>query len=215
MNKFDECTEKYRALPYMNEPRAAFMRNFIKEKNISDILELGFFHGKSSAYFAAILEDQGHGHLTTIDMKVAEGKSPNIHQVLDSLNLSHRVTPVFADRSYTWEMAKMIQRDPAPQFDFCYLDGGHTWDMTGFGFVLVDMLLKPGGWIVFDDLNWTIEKHISGDPETREKSYRNYSADEKAAQGVRMVYELIAPRLDYTNFFEEKNFGWGFAQKRA
>lgn len=215
VNKFDECTEKYKTLPYMNEARAGYMMTFIKERKLSNILELGFFHGKSSAYFASILEEQGHGHLTTIDVKYAEGKSPNIHQVLDSLDLSHRVTPVFAERSYTWEMAKMIQHNPVPQFDFCYFDGGHTWDMTGFGFVLVDKLLKPGGWIVFDDLDWTIDKHIAFDPEHGEKSYRNYSTDEKAARGVRMVYDLIAPGLGYTNFFEVPNFSWGFAQKRA
>lgn len=207
MSKFDECTEQFKNLKYMNEGRASYMRDFIQEHGIRDILEIGFFHGKSSAYFASILEDRGTGgHLTTIDLKNATERDPNIFQVLESLDLSHRVTPLLAHRSHTWEMAKLIQKNPRPQFDFCYFDGGHTWDVTGFGFLLVDMLLKPGGWIAFDDLNWSIAKSP-----TVKKS--KYSDDEKEANGVRMVYELIAPHLGYVNSFEEAKFGWGFAQK--
>jgi len=217
MNKFDECTQKYEKLPYMNRARALYMRDFIKRSDISNILEIGFFHGKSSAYFAAILEDQGSGHLTTIDMNNAKNRNPNIFDVIQSLNLSHRVTPLFAQRSHTWELAKLIQMNPRPQFDFCYFDGGHTWDVTGFGFLLVDMLLKPGAWIAFDDMDWTISKSIIHNLDIRpklEETYKNYSLDEKESTGVRMVYELIGPHLNYTNFFEEKKFGWGFAQKQ-
>ncbi len=117
---------------------------------------MGFLHGKSSAYLAAILEDLGRGHLTTIDRKAAQEFEPNIFNTLERVGLSHRVTPIFAHRSHTWELCKMIQSGQGPRFDFCYFDGGHTWDVTGFGFVLVDLLLKPGGWILFDDLDWTI-----------------------------------------------------------
>jgi hypothetical protein len=88
--------------------------------------------------------------------------------------------------------------------------------VTGFGFLLVDMLLKPGGWIVFDDMDWTISKSIAYNSDNREhweKAYKSYSADEKESPGVRMTFELIAPRLNYKNFYEEKRFGWGFAQK--
>lgn len=212
MKKFDEVGEKYRKLRWMNEERADYMRSFIENHDIKDIIEIGFLYGKSSAYFAAILEDRGTGHLTTFDLKTALDREPNIFGILDSLQLSHRVTARMAERSYTWELAKLIQMEPRPLFDFCYYDGGHTWDTTGFGFLLVDMLLKPGGWIAFDDLNWTIDDDQS--PEWQAK-FTHYSSDEKQSAGVRMVYESIAPHLGYDNFFEEKKFGWGFAQKHA
>ena len=41
------------------------------------------------------------------------------------------------------------------KYDFCFIDGAHTWDTDGFAFCLVDRMLRPGGWIIFDDLNWT------------------------------------------------------------
>jgi predicted O-methyltransferase YrrM len=212
MPHFDSVTANFGDLKYMDERRAKFLRDFIIENDVSDVLEIGFHKGKSSAYFAAALEDRGKGHLVTIDKARAKKLSPNIHDVVTTLGLSHRVTPIFAERSHTWELAKMVRTNPRPQFDMCYFDGGHTWDVTGFGFVLVDMLLSPGGWIIFDDLDWTISKSLVRTP-ARAHQYRSYSNDEREAPGVRMVFELLVPHLGYINLREEKRFSWGIARK--
>jgi hypothetical protein len=134
--------------------------------------------------------------------------------VLDKVGLSHRVKPIFAHRSFTWELAKLLKQRSRPQFDCCYFDGGHTWDVTGFGFVLVDMLIRPGGWIIFDDLDWTIERSISRTPSFA-NSYKTYSADEKLVPGVRLVWDLLLPHFGYVNRSEEEHFHWGIAQKPA
>ena len=55
--------------------------------------------------FRAILEERGKGHLTTIDLAATtHTRSPTIFELLRKLNLEHRVTPVLAHRSYTWEL---------------------------------------------------------------------------------------------------------------
>jgi len=214
MSNFQKVIDLYESLPHMKERHALIMRDFIKRNDISDILEIGFLQGKSSAYFAAILEDFGRGHLTTIDKMSARQLEPNIEHVLSSLNLAHRVTPIFAYRSHTWELGKLVRKVPRPQFDMCYFDGGHTWDITGFGFVLVDMLLKPGGWIVFDDIDWTILRSLKrmNNPKGLEP-YKKYSEDEKKAPGVRLVFEYLVPHFRYQNMHENKEVGWGFARK--
>jgi predicted O-methyltransferase YrrM len=212
MNNFKKVESTFDDLPYMRHPQATLIRNFIIEHDARDVLEIGFYYGKSSAYFAAILEDLGRGHLVTIDMKAARNREPNIGQLLSTLNLAHRVTPVFAHRSYTWELAKMIRATPRPQFDLCYFDGGHTWDQTGFGFLLVDMLLRPGGWIVFDDLEWTVQAAMEG----RAKSPRHWvacSPDERATPAVKLVMELLVPHLGYTDTRTANNGRWGIARK--
>lgn len=188
------------------------MRDFIIEHNSRDVLEIGFYHGKSSAYFAAILEDLGRGHLVTIDLSSARLRDPNVEQVLSAVDLTHRVTPIFAERSYTWEMAKMVRARRPPQFDLCYFDGGHTWDVTGFGFVLVDLLLRPGGWIVFDDLKWTIESAI---PEMKNVPghWLACSADERATPAVQLVFDLLVPHLGYTDKRIVNRGHWGIARK--
>jgi predicted O-methyltransferase YrrM len=124
MNYFERVEASFDELPYMRHPQATFMREFIIEHDVRDILEIGFYHGKSSAYFAAILEDLGRGHLVTIDRENALHREPDIMRVLSTLDLTHRVTPVFAERSFTWELGKMLQGKPLPQFDLCYFDGG-------------------------------------------------------------------------------------------
>lgn len=212
MSVFDETDRKLGKLQYMSREKAEFMRKFISDRDLSSLLEIGFFKGKSTAYFAAILEDLGRGHITTIDKRSALKHEPNIVDVLKMTGLSHRVTPVLADRSYTWELSKMIRSGERPQFEFCYFDGGHTWDATGFGFVLVDMLLKPGGWIIFDDLDWTIEKSLESSPH-RESLYRRYGVDERTSPAVRLVFETLVGEFGYRNMSEISRFSWGVAQK--
>jgi predicted O-methyltransferase YrrM len=212
MDNLERVRAAFEDLQYMGHAQAQLMRDLIAKHDARDILEIGFYHGKSSAYFAAILEDLGCGHLVTIDRKNARKREPNIDHVLSTLGLSHRVTPVYAHRSYTWEMAKMIQAQPRPQFDLCYFDGGHTWDGTGFGFLLVDMLLRPGGWIVFDDIPWTIEA-ATHKRSNAPKRWRTYSQDERGTPAVKLVFDLLVPHLGYTDKRIVNSGQWGIARK--
>lgn len=212
MNHFERVTSNYADLPYMRERQAKIMRDLIIEHEAQDILEIGFYHGKSSAYFAAILEDMGRGHLSTIDREGAQRRSPNIEEILASLDLAHRVTPIYAHRSYTWELGRMIQASPRPQFDFCYFDGGHTWDGTGFGLVLVDMLLRPGGWIVFDDIPWTVAAAMKGRSKVPHL-WKTFDANERATPAVKLVFDLLVPHLGYTNKRTINGGQWGIARK--
>jgi len=212
MDNFEKVRTVFDDLEYMRHPQARLIRDFVIEQDSRDILEVGFYHGKSSAYLASILEDLGRGHLVTIDRETSRSREPNIEKVLSTLNLSHRVTPVYAHRSYTWELATMIRAKPRPQFDLCYFDGGHTWDPTGFGFVLVDMLLRPGGWIIFDDLPWTIEAAMQ-DMAKLPAHWRAADPDERSTPAVGLVFELLVPHLGYTDRRIINDGQWGVARK--
>jgi predicted O-methyltransferase YrrM len=212
MDTFEKVRSVFDDLEYMRHPQAELIRDFVVKHDSRDILEIGFYHGKSSAYIASILEDLGRGHLVTIDRDAARSREPNIEQVLSTLDLSHRVTPVYAHRSYTWELAKMIRAKPRPQFDLCYFDGGHTWDPTGFGFVLVDMLLRPGGWIIFDDLPWTIEAAMQ-DMAKLPAHWRAADPEERSTPAVNLVFELLVPHLGYTDRYVTNDGQWGVARK--
>ena len=212
MSCFEKVRSTFDELPYMRHSQAMLMRDLIIEQDARDILEIGFYHGKSSAYIAAILEDLGRGHLVSIDRHTARKREPNIEQILSTLDLTHRVTPVYAQRSFTWEMAQMIRSTPRPQFDLCYFDGGHTWDATGFGFVLADMLLRPGGWMLFDDLPWTIDAAMK-DKEKAPWTWRASSPEERTTPAVRLVFDLLVPHFGYTNQRIVNDGQWGIARK--
>ena len=209
--KFDEVSEKLAHVPYMTANRAAKMRELVIETDASSILELGFYQGKSTCYLAAMLEDRGKGHITTIDLDSAKKLSPNIHENLAALGIEHRVTTVYAKRSYTWELARMIKR--GDRFDLCYLDGGHTWDNTGFGFVLVDLILRPGGIIVLDDMSWSIAKSIAA-TDAFARRYARYDDDEKEEKVIKLVWDTVVPRLGYEREYARR-LNWGIARKPA
>ncbi len=125
--------------------------------------------------------------------------------------MSHLVTTFAETTSYTWRLMRMIEEDPSPRFDFCYIDGAHNWFVDGFAFFLVNKLLKPGGWLLLDDLDWS----YSISPALRDSAeVRQMPDDERTTPHMRKVYDLlIKTHPDYHQFRVEGS--WGFAQKRS
>jgi predicted O-methyltransferase YrrM len=191
-------------LPYMSLKQARVITEFIQKNKISSILELGFFHGVSTCYMAAALEEIGGGSIVTIDLHSAEKRQPNIELLLEKCGYLDMVEFYYEPASYNWRLMKLIEENNTT-FDLCYLDGGHDWYNTGFAFFLVDKLLRPGGWIIFDDLDWTME-HLDTKWALRKP------LEERITPQVRKVWELLVkPHLNYTNFREQGS--WGYAQK--
>ena len=54
MDHFNTVRSELDELPYMHHPQAFLLRDFVVDHDITDVIEIGFYHGKSSAYFAAI-----------------------------------------------------------------------------------------------------------------------------------------------------------------
>lgn len=199
-------------LPYMTFAQASRLEAFIARHDIADCLELGFYHGVSTAYLAEILQDRGRGHLTTIDRQEARGRMPNVDAILSGLGLAGRVTVHYEPRCYTWRLMHLIESAGGPVFDFCYIDGGHSWSVSGFGFFLVERLLRPGGWILFDDLDWTFARMIGKDGAMPD-FLRRMPEEEIRTPQVRKIWELLVkPHPSFHNFQEDGQ--WGFAQKR-
>lgn len=212
MGCIDEVDRHFHDLPYMEVEQAAKLERFLKRYRLTSCLELGFLHGKSSAFIASVLRDMGKGHLTTIDQKHSIEREPNIHQVLDKLGLEDWVTPIYEPRSYNWRMMRMLEERERPSFDFCYIDAAHTWYDTGFGFFLVDKLLRPGGWILFDDMHFAYEKLLK--PGAKKPGYlARMTPEERETKQVQKVWKLLVKEHpDYDEFIEEDT--WGFARKR-
>jgi len=205
-----DITREFGSVKYMKETQALIIRDLVNEYDLSNFLEIGFFHGKSSIYMGAILREIGKGHLLTIDLENARSKSPNINDLIDATGFADLITPVFAHRSYTWELAKLIRDGKRELFDFCYLDGGHTFDATALGVMLVGALMKPGGILVIDELDWSMvnSKHYQENPEQAEK----YSLDEQNSQGIRIVWNKLLPEVGFKKIREIPEHSWGIAQ---
>jgi predicted O-methyltransferase YrrM len=197
-------------LPYMNLTQAETMTQLIATEGIEQVLELGFRHGVSTCYIAAALAERERGHVTTIDLTRAREYQPNVEQLLEKLSLRERVTVFYEPTSYTWRLMKFLEADPQPRFDLCYLDGAHNWFVDALAFFLVDRLLKPGGWMIFDDLDWS----FANAPALKDlPNVRAMPEDERTTPHVRKIYELLVKtHPDYHNFRTQQN--WAFVQKR-
>jgi predicted O-methyltransferase YrrM len=198
-----------RDTPHMTLVQAERMSELIRENHFRTILELGFRHGVSTCYLAAALQAHGGGKVVTIDLEAARHVSPSIVQLLSELHLSDYVDVHFEPTSYTWRLMRFLEQDPVPLFDLCYIDGAHNWFVDGFAFFLVDKLLRPGGLMVFDDLDWT----YANSPSLRRSNFvQNMPPDERTTPQVRKVYELLVKtQPGYGEFMAKDN--WAYARK--
>lgn len=207
--KLDYVRKQLVDIPHMSYAEAEVITEFIFKNNLKNILELGFRHGVSTCYMAAALDELGEGEIITIDLNSARDAEPNIESLLAKLELQQFVNIFYEPTSYVWRLMKFIDEDPHPKFDFCYIDGAHSWFTDGLAFFLVDKLLFPGGWIIFDDLDWT----FSNSPTLQHSNnVKLMPAEEIETPQIRKVYELLVkPHPSYGNFIDKN--GWAYAQK--
>jgi predicted O-methyltransferase YrrM len=210
---FDDIVHHLQQIPHIPPERGKLLYDFILETRPARILELGFAHGTSTCYMAAALQANGAGSILTIDNLNSRHRDPSITTLMQRTGLAPFITPVFAQRSYTWELMKLLESQTTagrtePCFDFVFIDGGHTWDSDGFAFLLVDRLLKPGGHVLFDDVTWTPsvcagEDWVDALPE-----------EERDVAHVEKVFQLlVVPDQKYTGF--EFDGVWAWAQKKT
>jgi predicted O-methyltransferase YrrM len=189
--------------------------DFVMKERPSALLELGFWHGKSSCYIAAALHELGQGHLTTVDRASARENSPSIAETLERAGLSRLVTVHYEASSYTWFLKKELEsstRDAAtvPKYDFVFIDGAHSWEVDALAFFLADKLLKQGGHMLFDDYAWT---YGTSTALKNTEMVQRMPKDERDSAQVALIYELLVKQHpSYGNFVVDEN-NWAWARK--
>ncbi len=209
---FEDIVQHLRDVPHIPPERGKLLYDFIIETRPERILELGFAHGTSACYMAAALQENGGGSLVAIDNQSARRRDPNIHSLMEQTGLESFITPVFAQRSYTWELMKLLEQQTMagrtePCFDFVFIDGAHTWDADGLAFLLADRLLEPGGHVLFDDVTWTPS-------ECAEEAWVQALPEEEReiAHVEKVLQLLVVPDQNYIDF--ESDGVWAWVRKK-
>jgi len=205
-------TELVRGVPWMSPEQGAIVYRHIRETGPELVLELGTAHGASAAYMAAALHANGAGKLVTVDREDA-GYEPE--RLLEDNGLGEWVDVVVRpDSSYNWFLKEQIDRQSdsdgncEPIYDFCYLDGAHNWTVDGLAALLVEKLLKPEGWLLLDDLEWSYASSPSGASEPFPMS-----SSERRQPHMRAVFELLVRQHPNFTLCRIENGNWGWAQK--
>jgi predicted O-methyltransferase YrrM len=195
--------------PHMNLGQGQNIYEKIRNNGYRRILELGFNWGVSTCYLASAIADQPDGRVVTIDLANRVAFRPGVEGFLEACGLRQSVIVFYEYSSYTWRLRAFLRMDPPPEFDLIYLDGGHLWEPDALAFVLAEQMLRPGGMLIFDDLNWTFGQspHWSD-----AEAVRNMPADERDTPHVREIFDLLVkPHPNIAKTFE--NSSWGFAIK--
>jgi predicted O-methyltransferase YrrM len=109
--------------------------------------------------------------------------------------------------SYNWSLMKLLKEHEQPIFDYVYIDGMHTWEMDGFAFLLIDKLLKPGGFIDFDDYDWTLRKSPTLNPTLFPLTSKLYTEEQIDIPGIKLVVDLLVRRnSNYIEVVKDKIF---------
>jgi predicted O-methyltransferase YrrM len=192
-------------LPFMTETQALWISDLIRRESLASVLEVGFFHGVSTCYLASAVAPLG-GHVTSLDIPYSAGLNPTAEELLQSCGLAPFVTLVREPAGAAWHLMKLISA--RQRFDLCYIDDAHTWNVTGLHFFLAEKLLRPGGFLLFDDLNWTVNGSKSGNV-----TGHNQTDEQKETAQVGKVWNLLVKEhVNLTNFKEYH--GFGLCQKR-
>src|SRR5215211_5327344 len=135
----------------MSPEQGRIVYDHVRATRPAELLELGTAHGVGAAYLATALADNGHGRLTTVDFAGA-AYDPPPEAVLSRAGVA--VVREFS--SYTWWLKEQVQArsdragNVEPLYDFVYLVGAKNWTIDGLAVVLVEKLLRPGGWLLMD-----------------------------------------------------------------
>jgi predicted O-methyltransferase YrrM len=216
--RFEEVAARIEGIPFMSPALGRRVYDHVVASKPDQVLELGTAHGVSAAYIAAALDANGLGHVTTVDHRGA-GYDPSPEEVLERAGLAHRVTIVREHSSYNWFLKQGIEQasDAAgnctPVYDFCYLDGSKNFNVDGLAVVLIEKLLRPGGWLLMDDLEWTYEHNPWLVPSGDGNPLGPLSDSERTEPHLRAVFELLVRQHpSFTRFVREDEW-YGWAQK--
>lgn len=118
------------------------------------VAEIGIYEGRTSLEIAKVLNGSGELHLfdyqDRVDAarrKIERAGFKNIRTFGSSYKLLD---------SYNWQLAKQIEKNEMPIYDYVFLDGAHTFAIDALTFFLADRLLKVGGYFDFDDYSWKL-----------------------------------------------------------
>jgi predicted O-methyltransferase YrrM len=208
------------AQPHISRHQARALYDHVRESAPEEALELGTAHGVSAAYIAAALAANGHGRLTSVDSSAFEWQNPAPAELLAALGLDDRVSLDRAHSTYTWFLKDRIEArsdehgNCEPCYDFCFIDGGKSWTTDGLAVFLVEKLLRPGGWLLLDDLDWTFRG--VGDVQMHYwVALPHLSEQELREPHMRRVFDLIVRQHPSFGEFKVQDGTWGWARKIA
>ena len=196
---------------FVHQPKDALhgIYQHIIETGAKDCLELGTAFGATACTMAAAVDEIGGGLVTTVDR--IERAPVGVIELAQAVGLGSYIRAVIHDAGYNWFLLDRLRecttgRTCKPCYDFCFLDGAHLWEPDALAALLVVRLLRPGGWLLLDDLHWHPKDHPDW-----QTAFAQLSPAELDTRAVGQVFDLVLkphPALEHFVLSNEGHMGW-------
>jgi predicted O-methyltransferase YrrM len=171
---FDAIAQmKYNAFSMMDQlegwcshDKASILMDLILNSNPDVIVEIGVFGGKSLIPMAYALKTIGKGLIYGIDPWDSEESIRGLENPVNKNwwgHLDHsQILRGLIQKMHDFDLIRQIQliQDtsinayPIPNIDILHIDGNHSEQASYQDVLKWAPLVKKGGWIIFDDINW-------------------------------------------------------------
>lgn len=168
------------------------------------IAEIGVEWGSTSEGILRHLNGRGELHLFDYEDRLAV-----VARRLRSLGFENFVEHGNSRKtldSYNWSLMRLLESHAEPMFDYVFIDGGHSWPLDALAFLLADRLLKPGGYVDFDDYDWTFAQSPTMNPRAYPAVRKSFTREQLETPQIERVVELLVRRMNYEEIVPNKIF---------
>lgn len=128
--------------------QGVMLYDLVTETNAEETLEVGMAYGLATLFICQAHRDRGHGRHRAVD-PYQEGRFKNIGLLnLQRAGLEPHLE--FYSQPSFRVLPRLIER--GDRLDFTFIDGMHLFDYVLVDLFYTDLMLKPGGHIMLDDI---------------------------------------------------------------
>lgn len=165
---------------------------FVKLTNCRALAEIGVGRGQNARAMAEWVRERGTLDLFDYADQLEIARSSMQGEPFRHVRF-HANSRLTHD-NYNWSLMKLLQQQSEPIWDYVYLDGAHTWTHDACAFFLIDRLLKPGGYIEFDDYFWSFSSSPTANPSTYPPVAGQYTAEQIQTSHIGLVVDLLVKK---------------------
>ena len=224
---FEAVVEQVGGTPWMTPDQGRRIWEHFTRTTPTAALDVGTCFGASAAYMATAMRARGGGRVVTVDSALFDGGDIDVREWCRDLwrrcGVADMIEMVRIPHSnYAWWLMDQVARHTPsgrtcdPCFDFAYLDGAKWLTLDAASVVLIEPLLRPGGWLLLDDLDWAYAEHPELVPTVTMADGASYrlSPDEIDLPHVRAVFDhVVRNHPSFTRCVDQGGV-WGWAEKR-
>lgn len=174
--------------------------NIILESNPKPVFyEIGIGIGATTLPVAEILNNNGQiilfsreNDVRELSKDLADRGFMNVDSSWGSQNKIYS--------GYHFELAMGAFEQKLPKFDIAYIDGGHVFHLDAPATCILKELCKPGGYMIFDDWNWSLAISPTLTPSNRPATLQEYDMRQIEACHVQLVCKTLMDTDDRFQF---------------